>query len=395
MKALDNIALYDAYLSAKIVNYTNNTWKNNICFYPDKVNNALLKSKGGDDYLIRNYSNNTFIVEESFAERVGQSKENLYVYFISLTAHADSYTISDNVIDVYELRLPTSSLLINNLYINNNIIKAKIGSGYLGIIRLNDKYATETVEITNNTIEINESIDSAVSLFRVVDSRKNSSDIVDNLIVNNNTITAPLGYLFYEVIADNFEFNSNKVNDTGEDYSGFAYSGKLYETNIAGNTIESRSSMAFYEGRQFYGEGIKSEELVIISKISGNTNNGMQLDTAYNADIPTLYERTYNIVSEKGNVSFKFEFILSYNSNTGHAEVTFEDSSGKTNTYRLSADSTISDGNGKKVKLINVDNKSELSYEVKFFNAKGIAGFYIDTPTDSVSQILVKTVSQS
>ena len=32
MKARDDIALYDAYLSARVVNYTNNTWKNNICF---------------------------------------------------------------------------------------------------------------------------------------------------------------------------------------------------------------------------------------------------------------------------------------------------------------------------------------------------------------------------
>ena len=242
MKAKENIALYDAYLSAEIVNYTNNTWKNNICFAEDKTNNTLLKSKGGGKKpLIRNYSNNTFIVEEEFAERLEQSKEHLKVDFISLTQYAKSYIIDNNIFDVYDIRFPVSSSMIGSYIFSNNTVKAKKGSGKLAIVRLKDEYSTDKIEILNNNIEIDERTVEPFTLVCVIDYREISSDIIDRVVINNNRITAPFGYLFYGVKANTLEFKNNEIVDVTNKKSGFKYNSDFINTEIFNNTINGEN----------------------------------------------------------------------------------------------------------------------------------------------------------
>lgn len=261
MKALNNIALYDAYLSAGVVNYTNNTWKNNICFDSSKLNNTLLKSKGGSGSLVRNYTNNTFIVEESYAERVGQSKDNLFVYFISLTQHADSYTIKNNIIDVYDLRLPATSLMISNLIINGNTIKAKKSSGNLAIIKLSDEYAYNTVEIKDNLIEIGENYTSPFNLLKMVDNRVERPSNVKNVIVSNNQIEAPISYLFYTVFADDLVFSDNKIIDVSNKISSFAYKGSFNLSESSGNSIQPENAFGYDDGRRVFGMNTQNGEV--------------------------------------------------------------------------------------------------------------------------------------
>lgn len=252
MKALDNIALYDAYLSAEVVNYTNNTWKNNICFAPDKTNNTLLKSKGGGEKpLIRNYSNNTFIVEEDFAERLGQPKENLKVDFISLTQYAESYIIDNNIFDVYDIRFPKSSLMISNYIFTNNILKAEKASGKLAIVRLKDEYSTDKIEIVNNDIDIKERTDESFTLVRVIDNREKSTDIIESVVVNDNRITAPFGYLFYGLNTENLEFKNNEITDVTNNTNRLAYDGKLINSEVQDNKILNSDSLILYEGNSY------------------------------------------------------------------------------------------------------------------------------------------------
>lgn len=253
IKALSNIAVYDAYLSANTVNYTNNTWKNNICFAADKTNNTLLKSKGGgSDSLVRTYSNNTFIVDEDFAARVGQPKDNLFVSFISLTRHADSYTIAGNIFDIYDLRFPVSSSQISNFYLTDNKIKAKKASGCLGIVRLNDNFPTDAVEVKNNTIEIDASSIKPFNLVKVVDARNTGADIAGKIEVSGNRITAPVGYLFYDVKADKLIFTDNQITDRGNKYVDFAYKGQFSDMEVSGNSIETAKSISLYNGTQIF-----------------------------------------------------------------------------------------------------------------------------------------------
>ena len=243
MKTLEDIALYDAYLSAEIVNYTNNTWKNNICFADDKRNNTLLKSKGGGEKpLKRNYSNNTFIVEENFAERLGQSKDNLKVDFISLTQYAEYYIIDNNNFDVYDIRFPKSSLMIGNYTFSNNTVKAKKGSGKLAIVRLKDDYSTSKIEVMNNNIEIDERTDEPFTLVRVIDNREISSDIIDSVVVNNNRITALFGYLFHGIKANYLEFKNNEIVDVTNRNTNLIYNSDFKNTEVFNNTINGNNS---------------------------------------------------------------------------------------------------------------------------------------------------------
>mgnify|MGYP003937463469 CR=1 FL=1 len=242
IKTLKDVALYDAYLSAEIVNYTNNIWKNNICFAEDKTNNTLLKSKGGGKKpLIRNYLNNKFIVEEAFAERLGQSKDNLKVDFISLTQYAKSYIIDNNIFDVYDIRFPVSSSMIGSYIFSNNTVKAKKGSGKLAIVRLKDEYSTDKIEILNNNIEIDERTVEPFTLVCVIDYREISSDIIDRVVINNNRITAPFGYLFYGVKANTLEFKNNEIVDVTNKKSGFKYNSDFINTEIFNNTINGEN----------------------------------------------------------------------------------------------------------------------------------------------------------
>lgn len=252
MKAIEDIALYDAYLSAHIVNYTNNTWKNNICFAADKKNNTLLKSKsGGENPLIRNYSNNTFIIEEEFAKRLGQSKENLKVDFISLTKYAESYKIDNNFFDVYDIRFQKSSLMISNYIFTNNTLKAEKASGKLAIVRLKDEYTTDRIEIINNDIEFNVRTEEPFTLVCIIDKREKSSDAIDSVVVNNNQVTAPFGYLFYGLNTENLEFKNNEITDVTNNNTRLAYNGKLKNSEVQDNKILNSNSLALYEGNSY------------------------------------------------------------------------------------------------------------------------------------------------
>ena len=254
MKTKEDIALYDAYFGAEIVNYTNNTWKNNICFAADKRNNTLLKAKGGglgERPLIRNYSNNTFVVEEDFAEKLGQPKENLRVDFISLQQHTKSYVIDNNIFDVYDIRFPKSSLMISNYIFTNNTLKAEKASGKLAIVRLKDEYTTDKIEIVNNSIKINERTDESFTLVHVVDNREKSSDIIDSVIINDNRISAPFGYLFYGLNTEHLEFKNNEITDVANNNARLAYNGKLINSEVEDNKILNSDSLILYEGNSY------------------------------------------------------------------------------------------------------------------------------------------------
>ncbi|MDF1617751.1 hypothetical protein [Petrocella sp. FN5] len=226
LKSDFEVSLYDAYLSSRSVTYSNNTWINNISFIKDKVYNNLIKSKGGSVNGIpvdRFYTNNTFIIEESYAERLGQSKEHLYIYFYDLTTRADKYVIENNIIDVYDLRLPKSSDLINQFKFNNNAVKAKYALGSLVIMRLTDE-ALPTIQFNNNVIEIEQAKahpsgdNEGLRMIGMVDTRttKTSNQMIEWIEMKGNKIEAPLTYLLFNTIAKRIDVDDNDINVIGD-----------------------------------------------------------------------------------------------------------------------------------------------------------------------------------
>lgn len=226
LKADFEVSLYDAYFSSRVVTYTNNTWINNVSFHKDKVYNNLIKSKGGNVNGVpvnRTYTNNTFIIEESYAERLGQSKENLFIYFYDLTTSADNYTIENNIVDVYDLRFVKSSDLISHFKFNKNVIKAKYALGSLVIIRLTDK-DLPTIEVNNNTIEIEQTDDHpsgddvGLRMIGMVDDRSTKTDNqkAELIEMKGNKIVAPLTYLMYNTVAKKIDVNDNDITVVGE-----------------------------------------------------------------------------------------------------------------------------------------------------------------------------------
>ncbi len=394
MKALNDFAVYDAYLSANTVTYTNNMWKNNICFNQNKRNNTLLKSKGGgSDSLTRDYMGNKFIVEEDFAERVGQSKDNMYVDFISLTQHADKYNINNNTFDVYDLRFPESSMSISDFSFCNNTITAKKASGNLAIVRMDDEFDVNSIEINDNIINIESKSVIPFNIAKVVDARKSSNGNVEKISVKNNKISAPLGYIFYDVLADNLDFTNNTIIDTGSEYPGLAYRGSFIQSNIADNTIESKNSVTFYEGRQLYGAGYKIEVLELERNNYVSGNNGLHLDIEYNSEVPTTYKRKYTFNTQNETYEFYYTFTLSYNSEAKCAEVTFSNNDGKTNTYKLGTDDKSINGSGQYIKLVSTNAAEEIPFRIRFSNSANSAVFYIVEYNSDFSSTRIETES--
>lgn len=217
LKADFDVAIYDAYLSSNNVVYRNNTWKNNITFYSDKKNNTLLKAKTGS-HANRIYEDNTFIVEEGFAERVGQSKEDLFVYFIDINSEMERYEITGNTFDVYDLRFQISSRVIHELIFNNNFIKSKYVSGRMFIIKTIDDLAS--VEFSHNVIEVyqdelqtfdEEQGNNRFGLLQLINDSDENQAMLGSLVMKSNDIIAPVYYVFRNVRAKSIDITDNYV----------------------------------------------------------------------------------------------------------------------------------------------------------------------------------------
>lgn len=248
LKADYDVALYDAYLSSTTVTYTNNTWKNNIVFSDNKTNNTLLKAKeggvgggAGTTPLKRMYSNNTFIVEEAYADRMGKPKSQLWVSFMDLVTYAEDYKIENNQINVYDLRFPESSRQIKNFTFNNNVINAKYALGILAIIKLTDT-CQPTIAMNNNNINIAQTgahpsgITTEMQLVQIVDVRTNTANpLAKSITVMGNTIKAPLIHVFFTPLCDTLTLQNNQFSVASSLYRSFVYGGNHPE--IATTTI--------------------------------------------------------------------------------------------------------------------------------------------------------------
>jgi hypothetical protein len=226
LKADFDAALYDAYLSSDVVTYTNNTWKNNIAFAPDKRFNTLIKAKTGRNNPSRLYANNRFIVEESFAERLGKPKEELYVHFIDINTYMESFIIENNLIDVYDIRFPSSSRYVKEFTFSHNTLKAQYMSGRMVILRVTDDYQS-TIRFNNNHINITQTqlhptSNADSGLIQIADYREGTAgNLVKRIEFKDNVIRAPFRYFFYSPLAETIVVENNQLIVVGDLYRKF------------------------------------------------------------------------------------------------------------------------------------------------------------------------------
>jgi hypothetical protein len=297
--------------------------------------------------------------------------------------------------DVYDLRFPASSMEISNFTFSGNTIKAKKSSGNLTIVRINDDYDVNAIDIIDNIIELGTKADQPFNLVKMVNVNEDQGSI-RHINITNNNISAPFGYLLYNVFADEINVADNTIIDNGNGYSGFAYNGRFIRSNISNNNIDSRNYVSFYEGRQLYGDGTKREALNISRKNLVSGDNGMHLDLNYSSDTPTTYKRSYTFNSSEGKYEFYYSFTLSHNPDLKCAEVTFTNNKGETKTYRLGEKDTSLNGNGQYIELVgkNEVKMGQIPFRVRFFNNKDGAGFYITEYNSSYAELKIETISQ-
>jgi len=223
-------AVYDAYLSCKNLQYTNNVWKNNLNFNPAKQNNILLKSKGGPKDVTRYYENNTYLIEESYIRMCSAQLARLYaedpttrlaadfsaswIEFISLTTNCSTYKILNNTFDVYDLRLPSSCIPVEQMHMEGNTFRCKKIGGSLLYYHLVDAvdYSDKIHIVRNNTI-YSEGLRSSESLYIVsaADHGAYGNNEYGTILVENNTIAAPCSYLLSETRASQAVVTGNTV----------------------------------------------------------------------------------------------------------------------------------------------------------------------------------------
>lgn len=249
LKSQGDVALYDAYLSCNNVLYTNNVWKNNISFFENKKNNVFMKSKQGTKPLVRTYTGNTFLIEESFAEKYGYDPSRASIYFMSLEAPAASYNISDNSFVGYDIKFQTSSRMIRDFTFNNNTIETQKASGVIAYLRVNDDLNRGSIQFSNNNIKIgnystdNNSADESVVMMRfsIRDDAKNNDKMILEAY-NNNNLQGPFKYFFYRANQPHFDL-SVTGDATSNPVSEEPSAAETYFQDIYGNNYTVLDTM--------------------------------------------------------------------------------------------------------------------------------------------------------
>ena len=132
LKTTEDKTVYDSYLSCNQLYYTNNVWKNNMKFTPSKTNHTLMKSKGGggsQSPSYRHYEGNTYILEKSKIEELGQNLSYGWVHLLDLMSTCHTWNIINNTFDIYHLigrgGTDATAVPIINFNFNGNTIRCE------------------------------------------------------------------------------------------------------------------------------------------------------------------------------------------------------------------------------------------------------------------------------
>lgn len=204
-------AVYDAYLSCWDLDYENNYWKNNICFYPKKQYGDLMKSKSANKSTYRGvkrvYKNNTYIVEKSYADVFGRPYDQLWVNLSYYQREMDTVIVENNNFDVYKLGMNYGQPVHNYTFSDNKIhayatLESK-NNCILPVYRLDNPAPTDIYTARNNKVIIDtpsaftQQMNSLIMAVGQKDEVKQVKIIFENNYVEwpdlHSIISSPLG----------------------------------------------------------------------------------------------------------------------------------------------------------------------------------------------------------
>ena len=225
--------VYDSYLSCINLIYENNFWKNNILFETDEnilTGRQLMKSKGAayvnDSYknIKRVYRNNEYIIEKSYATRLGRNPDELWVRIIEFDYDVESVVLENNKIDVYCIRLNSGDVKTHNYTFSNNDIHAvktynKKNNSVLSISILTKDNIPGNYIAENNKITIDEASEIAPGYNSLVSyTVSNGESAFANVVFKNNYVKWPdlnrIVFSGYNVVGGADGLNISVKNNT-------------------------------------------------------------------------------------------------------------------------------------------------------------------------------------
>lgn len=293
LKASVKIAVYDAYLSCGNVIYTNNIWRNNICFAHEEAdwnnkNNTLIKCKSSGT---RVYSNNLFETTAEYISMLisdyGAVRENCWVNLVSITSIAD-ITIENNVFNIEVFRGFTSNIsarifnVVNNMFNIDTYLNGNLVSVYSDIVELGEVNNITTrfigntynIKIANKTIAL---MSGSVTTNALVEIQNNHINLEQGTLYYNPSV--PNGFLLQQ---NNF-FNGDILRILSTAYNEIEF--RANEFKFLSDITSSRQHM---KHRGFVKQTSEAYDFTIDNDADSFTNikfSATTKTTTYNYDI--------------------------------------------------------------------------------------------------------------
>lgn len=345
MKSNKNVALYNAYVIADEYFCENNTWKNNLCFSIDKENDELMKAKAT---LKKHFKYNTFLIEDEFIKKFSVSEKAQWVnlHHVVTATTSELTEISNNYINVPELKLYTGADDIGNfIFKNNNIKSLRFDGNILPYPKKLNK--TSDYLVMNNSFDLGVSQTNVLSFYREIGKVKYDDMTITGNIIKINLQDGKEFYGFYG------ELNSKICTIKDNTF--------IQELESKGIFNPVQSSFNFKAERLFFNNfysiaNIRSYRCSIFPDLSPSSHNfNYELKIAYKNKLAYLFrfnelniitndKYDYNIIfdfdnKEKIKLLFSVEkrdnyYFKHYNS-LGEIQETLIDSTNKINMYLL------------------------------------------------------------
>lgn len=398
-------AIYDGYLSCENLTYTNNIWKNNICFIQNKDpnSNMLMKSKGGAGFKL--YSNNTFIVEKEYCERINRNVELSIVGFYNVENSADKLYIKDNVIDVYYLSAVTSSNPIKKINISNNTIKANIIKGNLVyyMIEENKDYSDSYCIISNNIISgMDKRVRSEIEYLTFYNETDftNKASRPNKVEIINNTFSGVMRFFIYKCSCNELNVSNNNLDviTIPNLLNCFMYGTSAKYSKVLKNNMIKSDGVLLGDTTSI---GLVEEYTEFTTKgnyfsVSVDDGQAIHLRLPYYNKDATIKRVTQEvkIINESGVLKhFYITYKFGYDSNENRNYINFINTNDEDTTVLLNrrdgADS-ITNGLWSKIKVNNILNAEDVGYSLANNSSSGELRNYAGINTNSILTVVVK-----
>lgn len=339
MKSIDgSTSLNPFYLTGSLINVKNNYCKNNINF--SGYLNYILKSKAGLN-SIKNYVNNTFILEEEWINTINNSlaepyseddlKINCRPELFQTIVEQNTYNIVGNTFDYPYIKTFENSVKIKYFSFNNNKINCKTWKGALIWPKYDDFLS---LTINDNVIYVTEDDG---DFFRLI----NASDALAKLDIKvcNNELHLNCANItvINTPLINSFVFTDNIIINKGNS-SNIRYFTTLTEVNeytFIKTIAKTKGLEKFFQG--YVNESLMDINIDYTGTIFNNAENFRQSHLNFSATRIFTEEKNYKIElsydSENTQKLLRFYFTLYSQNNENY--IRYKNAAGTTVDYKI------------------------------------------------------------